>query len=218
MNVVFQDKAIELKEQSSALERKRITREIHDVTGYFFTNILMLLKAAVVLTPTAPEKVVDILHHAISQIQNGLDETRKALRSLNEIKGDKNNLTALFGLVQTFQALTNIEVDLQYGNCPNSFGTETDSIVYRIVQESLTNAFRHSKATRIGIHLWLADGELLISISDNGEGVQRVVKGMGLTGMEDRLRRVSGSVRVGNVLGGFHVSARIPYPIVVSDE
>jgi signal transduction histidine kinase len=184
---------------------------MHDVTGYYFTNVLMMLKAAIVVLSREPAKALNILHSAVNQVQEGIDETRKAIRALKETGRERANaLRAISQLARTFQALTDIKIHLEFGNAPQTFGDRLDLTVLRFVQAALTNSFRHGKATWVRIALWLTERELLITVSDNGVGAQNIVKGMGLSGMERRLCPVRGQVAARNLPGGFQVSARIP--------
>ncbi len=86
----------------------------------------------------------------------------------------------------------------------------------RIVQEGLTNAFRHGKATRVRINLWQTEGEILVSVLDNGRGIApgtSVTDGIGLAGMRERLAEYGGEIRLGPVVDGFELAATIPYAV-----
>jgi signal transduction histidine kinase len=100
------------------------------------------------------------------------------------------------------------------GNLPWSYGRKLDGVLFRIVQEGLTNAFRHGKATRVRINLWQTEGEILLSILDNGRGIvpgTDVTDGIGLAGMRERLSEYGGEIRLGPVEDGFELAATIPY-------
>ena len=87
---------------------------------------------------------------------------------------------------------------------------EVDQVVYRMIQEGLTNAFRHGKATLIHVRLWIFQVELIVRIHDNGQGSPEIKKGIGLQGMEERLKKIHGRLEAKNVADGFVVSAWIP--------
>jgi signal transduction histidine kinase len=83
--------------------------------------------------------------------------------------------------------------------------------IYRTVQEALTNAVRHGRATRVKVSFWVEGGELLLSISDNGKGAFEIVKGIGITGMEERFGALGGSIGVSSATGGgFSLSVKVP--------
>ena len=81
--------------------------------------------------------------------------------------------------------------------------------MYRVVQESITNAIRHGKASKIHIEIVRIDGDLHIVITDNGKGCTQIKPGFGLHHMNERVEMLGGDLRYksGN---GFEVHARIP--------
>ena len=99
---------------------------------------------------------------------------------------------------------------VHFSNVPWHFGGEIDTVIYRIVQEGITNAIRHGNATEIAVHLSLDAGQIAVTINDNGSGAKEMIEGIGLTGIKERLRYVDGEVSVGNIRGGFRLCARIP--------
>jgi signal transduction histidine kinase len=84
-------------------------------------------------------------------------------------------------------------------------------IIYRSIQESLTNSFRHGKASQIVIAFWKSESEILLNIWDNGNGTDAIKEGIGLQGMHERLQSVNGKLTVVNLHHGFQVSISIPY-------
>ena len=96
--------------------------------------------------------------------------------------------------------------------------------LYRVAQESLTNVVKHSRATEVAIDL-LADGpdELLLRVRDNGSGLdldsRRKPDSFGLLGMQERLRRLSGTLEVHSQAGsGATVEARVPVPALTKES
>lgn len=125
-------------------------------------------------------------------------------------------LRAIYGLTNAFQGATGIKVEVNRGNLAWTLGQRLDAVVFRCVQEALTNAFRHGKATEVSVSFWRAPDEIRITVRDNGVGVAAnvaVEDGMGLSGIRDRLREFGGALKTGNVGGGFELQARIPYRI-----
>ena len=86
------------------------------------------------------------------------------------------------------------------------------------MQEGLTNAFRHGRATKIEVQFWATTELLTINILDNGMGAFKFNKGMGISGMEERLSRIGGTLEAGNISDGFQISAFIPLPIHEEQE
>ena len=86
---------------------------------------------------------------------------------------------------------------------------DEEDAVYRIVQESVTNAIRHGHATEIDVHLSCQERRMTIVVQDNGIGCAKIEQGFGLRHMRERLRLLGGSLRV-NGENGFRIEACIP--------
>lgn len=209
-NISLQDHILRGEEQARSLERERISRELHDTVGYTLMNIIALLKASVELASKDLDKMIEFLQQGIAQAQKGLSETRTALRALRTADRERPSIVrALSRLASAFKD-THIKVTVHFSNVPWHFGGEIDPVIYRIVQEGITNAIRHGNATEIAVHLSLDAGQIAVTINDNGSGAEDMVEGIGLTGIKERLRHVDGEVSAGNIRGGFRLCARIP--------
>jgi signal transduction histidine kinase len=212
LNLNLQGYARTVDEESTVRERNRISREIHDISGYIFTNLIALMDAAGSMRPDDKAGLSDILVTARTQAQEGLRETRAALRQLRREQPEMADSTrAIFKIVSIFRKIAGIEVELSLGNLPHFLAQDLNLALYRTVQEALTNAVRHGKATQVRVNLWVEKGEILLTISDNGVGAAEVVKGIGLTGMEERLGALGGTVGVRPAPeGGFSLDVRVP--------
>ncbi|OHE63570.1 MAG: hypothetical protein A2Z99_05560 [Treponema sp. GWB1_62_6] len=218
-NLDFQTYAAEIGEKSTIEERKRLTREVHDIVGYTLINLRMMMEAAIELTPPENERLRDLLNRARDQVMSGLLETRGALRNFRAIDtAVTEGANRIQRFVKSFSQATGIAVDISYGNIPRSFGQEIDGAVVRIIQESMTNAFRHGKATEIQIGLWVDEGRLLVKITDNGIGSEEVKPGIGLSGMGERLDPLHGSLSARNGENGFVVDAIIPLKQIIPPD
>ena len=212
-NLQLQTYARRADEQSAERERQRISREIHDISGYIFTNLLALMDAAVSMGPNPNyEKISPLLFTARKQAQEGLKETRLALRKLREVDPNVDQgLRVIHKIATIFQQVTGTQVELSFGNLPLSFDSALNRSLYRIVQESLTNSIRHGKATEVRLQFWIHEEQLIVTIHDNGIGAKEITKGIGLTGMEERVGNLGGTVNAGNAPeGGFTITVRIP--------
>lgn len=212
LNLNLQGYARTVDEESSERERNRISREIHDISGYIFTNLIALMDAAGSMPRDDYPGLTDLLITARKTAQEGLRETRVALRRLrNEQLRESNVPRAVFKIVSIFRKITGLEVMLSLGNLPNSLDHNLSLALYRTVQEALTNAVRHGKASQVRVIFWVEEEELRLTITDNGKGAFEIVKGIGLAGMEERLGPLGGTVRVGPAPeGGFSLRVRVP--------
>jgi signal transduction histidine kinase len=210
-NLAFQDHAEYVESESASRERNRITRELHDVTAYALTNIAMTMNAAKVLLRDNPAELSDLFETTRRQAEDALQETRKTLYLLRSVEDRKlEGLHAFVHLARQFQQATGVAVQINYGNVPFSLGRDVDGLIYRLIQQGLTNAFRHGKADEVRVNLWRADTEIRVSISDNGRGSEEVKEGIGLRGMRERLAAVGGTLQPHSRPDGFDLSATIP--------
>jgi signal transduction histidine kinase len=214
-NMALQLYAHNIETESTEKERNRITRELHDLVGYALTNVIVMMNAAHVLLRDDPDSLDDLFAKTRTQAEAALAETRSTLRRLREIRPfGPIGLQALWHLTRGFQGATGVEVRLNLGNLPWSFGRKLDAVIFRIIQEGLTNAFRHGKATQVRINLWQTEGEIIVSVLDNGRGVApetEVTDGIGLAGMRERLSEYGGEIRLRSGVDGFELLATIPY-------
>lgn len=114
-------------------------------------------------------------------------------------------------LVTAFRKATGIDIRVEYGNFTGFTNEKIDAIIFRIIQEGLTNAFRHGMATKIRISFWDSDTSLRISIHDNGIGSEKVVEGIGIAGMKERIQEAGGELIIRSVVDGFKVTASLPH-------
>ncbi len=218
-NVGFQNYARTSSEVSKIDERKRISRDIHDTVGYTLVNVMMMAEAATDHVRQEQKTLGKLIQSILEQSQTGLNETRRAVRALREIEQRETGLKMFIKLIHIFQEATGVKVKFEYSDLPNSFGEKRDKVIYRAIQEGLTNSFRHGKATFIEVYLWRSEIEIGVSIRDNGTGSGNSLKeGVGLSGMRERLDELDGTVKAHNIPSGFMVDVRIPYGAELSDD
>jgi signal transduction histidine kinase len=211
-NISFQEYAAGISEQSKMLERKRIAQDIHDSIGYNMMNIKMMMDACLTMSKDEWDELTETLQLTRKQALNGLKDARQSLQSLSEIeKKSVFGLIAIKKLTIAFSTSTGVKVELNYGDIPGSFEPETDYILYHMVQEGMTNSLRHGSAKKICIMIGLNRDEVRISIEDDGSGSSEIKRGLGLTGMIERIEKRGGEFKARNTSGGFEISASIPY-------
>lgn len=209
-NVGIQKYAVTKKEEFENAERLRITRDIHDTVGYVLTNNITLLRACSYYVPQRLKKAHTFLDDALKNASNGLNETRGVLRKLREM----NRISGageIDAIIRLFRESTGIKVTFNLGNTSGSWGGTLDSVFYRVIQEALVNSVRHGKATEVSIAFWKTDTELVLNVSDNGRGSgDEAEKGIGLTGMQERLSFFRGTLDARRYPHGFVLSIRVP--------
>jgi len=210
-NLGFQQYASLLEQETTRAERLRLSREIHDSAGYALTSLKMLFEAAKGLLVKDPKKLGPLMDEGALVSQEALQEIRFVLHELRgkeEVLPEGLRLVVL--LVRNFEKACGITVHLETTNTKNSYSARVNATLYRMVQEGMTNAFHHGRATKISIVLAEVETNLSIRIRDNGQGSSSVKKGIGLSGMEERVAEAGGWMQYKGLEDGFEIDALIP--------
>ena len=202
-------------------ERKRISRELHDEVGQALTAINMNLA---VLQRDGAAEAAALLSKKIADIGSllvgAMATVHRFARELRPTMLDELGLVpALRSYLKEYARRTGLQVRFRGrvdGKRPNA---EQKTVLYRVMQESLTNAARHAQASRIDLTLRTVNNGIRMRIKDNGHGFavdqQRSAKGekrLGLLGMQERVRLVNGSFVIKSSLGrGTTVEVEIPF-------
>lgn len=175
-------------------ERKRISREIHDTLGHALTGISAGIDAVKVLVDIDPNKAKIQLGLVSNVVREGIIDVR---RSLNKLRPDALEGRTLEGALQKvikeYQEISQIQIDFNYQWETADLSVAVEDIVFRVVQESITNSVRHGHASQVTIDLY-EDEDYLMHICDNGIGAEIISFGYGLTQMRERLAIIGGQV------------------------
>lgn len=213
-NLGLQAYAADARAKSAFEERGRITRELHDSIGYAMTNIAMTMNASKILVRGKDEeRLLRLLENTRVVAHDCLQETRTTLYRLRSVIGpERTGLQLLAHLALVYSDATGIEVRTEFENARPTYGNEVDETIYRLVQEGLTNAFRHNReeTTRTRVQLHEAAEVLEVRVWDNGRGPGEVKEGIGLRGMRERVEAIGGTLQLRNTASGFEVYATIP--------
>lgn len=212
-NMSYQEFALDVEERSTEQERRRITRDIHDLVGYTLTNSVVTMEAAVDMIRVDPLRVPALLQSARDNAEDGLSRIRESLYRLRGQKTEHpRGVTGISRMVHNFERATGIEVGLEIGGVPPIvLGHDAGHVAHHFVQEAMINSFRHGRATQILVMLYWSDDRLVVTVWDNGPGVTDSVKeGIGLSGMRERAAEVDGTVAYERVIDGFLISLTVP--------
>ncbi len=214
-NLSYQNYAQSIHERAMLQERKRLTRDMHDIVGYSLTNLQMVLRAVKIMAKSEPEKIPALVDTATENAEIARQEIREVLRNLRERdEAIVSGLKAITRLVKTFGEATSIDVRIEYGNLVWDFDRVHESIIYHFVQEGMINSFRHGRAQRIQILFWREDGAVRVTIMDDGQSSPPdVTEGIGLTGMRERLELVEGWLEIDPRADGFTISMVLPMQV-----
>ncbi|MEU3608159.1 HAMP domain-containing sensor histidine kinase [Streptomyces sp. NPDC035033] len=190
-------------------ERQRIARELHDEVGQTLTAVLLQLKHA---AGHAPGELREDLRQAQETTRASLEEIRRIARRLRpgvlEELGLHSALRSLAGELSTSRL--RVTTHLAPGTVPLDPATEL--VVYRVAQEGLTNAARHSGAGHVELRLGPAPGGgTRLLVRDDGRGTGGAAEGAGIGGMRERALLVGAELRVGpGEAGGTEVRLDLP--------
>lgn len=192
-------------------ERTRFARDIHDTLGHTLTKLIALLEVSKIDMKTDPISAQEKLDKSISIARNGLVEICDSIHGLISEKSETESLTTVIrNVIDDFQSSgLNIEFSTDGSESPCS--PAQIEAIYRVCQEGLTNALRHGKAQNATIHLRYEANQVKLFIFDDGVGCSHVVKGMGLAGMEQRVKALQGTLFFGSDgEHGFNLRVEIP--------
>ncbi|MFD9191136.1 sensor histidine kinase [Streptomyces phaeochromogenes] len=201
-------------------ERLRIARELHDVIGHNISMINVQAGAALFRLKKDPAQAEEALGAIKASSRETLRELRATLGVLRRVDeqaptAPAPGLARAAELVASAQ-LAGLPVRIERTGAERSLSAPVDLAAYRIVQESLTNAAKHSGAGQVTIRLAYGNRELALDIEDDGQGSAARPAGSGggsgITGMTERARALGGELTAGpRPEGGFAVRARLPY-------
>ena len=197
------------------LERRRLARELHDETGQALTSILLGLKSIrAAATPEDAERAESNLRELVVQ---ALQDVRNLAVELRPTALDDFGLiAALERLAGTFSDRTGIRAAVAATLGESRLPAETETVIYRLVQEALTNVVKHAAASEVGIVLTRRDGGVSAVVEDDGQGfAESDVRSdaLGLLGMRERLALLGGTLAIESTPGqGTAVIAYLPLP------
>lgn len=203
----YADKA---EEMAQTKERNRIAREIHDTLGHRLTGIIAGLDACLALADVAPQEVKKQLGVLADVSREGIKEVRRSVSELRPDSLERLSLdVAIRKMVTDMSRISDTQIYFDAGEERLAFGEDEENIIYRVIQESITNAVRHGHAGQIWITLKRIDGEVLLEIKDDGIGCKKPVSGFGTRHMKERIEMLGGTVAFDGHKG-FKVTAHIP--------
>jgi signal transduction histidine kinase len=198
--------------EAQELERRRLARELHDETGQALTSILLGLKT--IRASGSPADAERAEAEVRAQVVQALQDVRALAVELRPSALDDFGLApALERLAETFQARSGLETVVQ-ANIDGRLAPEIETVLYRVVQEALTNVLKHASAEHVSIVLRSRAGSVAATIDDDGRGfVAEDARddALGLLGMRERLALVGGTLEVESSPGsGTTVAAEVP--------
>jgi len=206
-------------------ERRRIARELHDGLGQELTVAKMVLDK-MVMNKSASEPAPEAAAQASNLVDRAIQQVRIMSHLLHPpLLDEVGLLSALSWYTEGLTKRSGIQtfLEVQPPNFPR-LATEVETAVFRIVQEALTNVFRHAEAHKVWINLNQRDGRITVSVLDDGKGIEQKVAdlrpdsmGVGIGGMKQRAKEFGGELRMSNASPGTLLEVIIPSHFVVRE-
>jgi signal transduction histidine kinase len=206
-------------------ERRRIARELHDSLGQELSAAKMMTDK-IVMTNRSSESTKEAI-----EVSNLIDHAIQQVRSISYLLHppllDEIGLqSALQFYLEGFTKRSGIEIslDMRPSSFPR-FSLEMETAIFRIVQEAVTNVFRHSGAREAWVTLVKEDNRIVGTVRDNGKGITEGVMegrpdriGVGIGGMRQRVKEFDGDLRIGNANPGTFVEVIFPIEASASNS
>jgi len=200
-------------------ERKKISRELHDVIAQTLTSInlrLSALKREAALDTKGIEKNIARTQELVEKSVHIVHQFARQLRPT--VLDDLGLIPALQTFMKTFKEETGIHVSLSAFAAVEEVNGDKRTVLYRVTQEALNNVARHARASQVDVSVQKLDGGVCLKIRDNGKGfsAERALQArkqnrLGLLGMRERVEMVNGNFTIESTPGnGTTILAQIP--------
>lgn len=193
-------------------ERRKFARELHDSVGQQLVAMKMAIASLEVKLPDDPA-----VQDCFKLLDDTIAETRTISHLLHPPLLDEAGLnSAIRWFVEGFAKRSGIAVNLQIHDSAERLEEPTELVLFRALQESLTNVHRHSGAKQADVSLSTSGNNVILSVRDHGRGIPRAVLqsanggGVGLAGMTERLREIGGQIEIHSNAVGTEIVARVP--------
>ena len=182
-----------LKETSQRKERLRISRDLHDVIGHQLTALSLNLEVSY---HKVPDDYKPRLKENLKQAKTLLTNVREVVKEMR----NEEQFDLIATLTSLVEQLPNCHIKIE--NEPNINSLSLKQQLIFCLQEGISNALRHGKATEFILNFQLIDEKLQITLKDNGRSDVDITFGSGLTGMQERLAEFNGEVKLLSSING----------------
>jgi two-component system sensor histidine kinase UhpB len=183
-------------------ERRRVAGELHDEVGQALTALMLELDR---MARSAPEQMHEEIAYARETAASSLEDVRRIARRLRpEALDDLGLISALINLSERVGQATGLTIVRRLDRSLPPLSAEAELVIYRIAQESLTNAVRHADASRIDLSLGATGSVVRLTVADDGAGFDAVGardRNSGIRGMRERALLVGAHVAIESRLG-----------------
>jgi len=194
-------------------ERRSISRELHDEVGQSLGALLVEVGSLEATIPTGATQIKDHVDKIKSVAETTVETVRNiALLLRPSMLDDLGLIAALEWQGREVSRRSETEVEIQHVGVSETIPDEYKICIYRLVQEALNNAARHSAAKNAKVTVEQKTNKILVTVSDDGRGFDpKRVRGLGLLGMEERVKRLGGKLTIDSKPGsGTTLRAEFP--------
>ncbi|MBK7981881.1 MAG: PAS domain S-box protein [Ignavibacteriae bacterium] len=185
-------------------ERKTLARDLHDELGQVLTSLKMnisFLKSKIEQKSYDDVKILLELEEMTNIIDLSKTNVKNLIRSLRpECLDNLGLIPALNYLIDEFRKATKITMDFKHNFEELKIDAQKENTIYRVIQESLTNISKHSKASKSQIIILMNDNKINVTISDNGIGFQgnelKKINSFGIIGIKERLSQIGSELKI----------------------
>ncbi|PLS01843.1 sensor histidine kinase [Neobacillus cucumis] len=191
-------------------ERNRISQQIHDSIGHSMSGALIQMEAAKTLMAIDQTKAVELLQNAINISKEGIEDIRITLKNMKP-PTEQIGLQRLKLFIEEFSIQHQLRMPFVYKGNIDLITPIQWNIMAENITEALTNSLKYSGASEISIDIQVLNKLVRVEVRDNGKGIGsgKVVKGLGIVGMEERTASIKGTVIVDGT-NGFSVTTLLP--------
>jgi two-component system sensor histidine kinase UhpB len=194
-------------------ERLRIARGLHDQVGQTLTAVTIQADRAVEIDGPVPKTM---LEQIASAAREGLDDVRRIVRELRpEALDDLGLINALITLCRRVSEQAGIRIEQHFESGLPPLAPEAELVIYRVAQESLTNAIRHAHPSTVQVSLASQPGGVVLTVRDDGRGMPHAPPQdtAGISGMRERAMLIHGRLSIDSQPGqGTEVTLELPVP------
>jgi signal transduction histidine kinase len=209
----LQQYVVQVEDLAIVRERNHIAHNIHDSLGHALAVLNIQLQTALKFWQVD----LDQAHRYVLQSQQlasfAMQEVRRSVNTLRvDVPKERSLQMAIAFLVREYHHATGILPTTQV-NLTSALPVEVSKLIYRILQEALTNIYKHAEATAVHIHLSAIPEQVYLTIEDNGKGFQldEQSMGFGLQEMQERVAHLKGQFQIESELGtGCCITVRLP--------
>jgi signal transduction histidine kinase len=184
-------------------ERLRIARDLHDTLGHQLTALSLQLEVASHVSEADKQEHIHQAHEISGSLLSSVRETVSEIRQRRDMDL-RDALTALI------QGVTGITVKLNMDLAESMTDARQMEVIFRCVQEALTNTVKHAAASQCDIELSSSEESIHLSVKDNGSGANGAQPGNGLKGMAERVASIDGELDFNNSADGFMLNVKLP--------